>query len=309
MRETVPFVLGLRKSLRSVLSVTIIGAVGATSDFNNHHDASQRSPYLYSEIQSVDFDIIYNDADGEHDSSVADGTRRNPLLDNTQQWETQTQDQRQTQDLYYGNTYEYTPPASFDFSVSDFDHEATTEHCEDSASSSASVVASSVLFDGDCNVSVEAMMCHGGGFLDHMMDSSRVMDYDGLFEYDDDMTDDDDDDDDNDGHSSMLSNASLRRSRTEKSRCYAGGAASGSSTKSNTKRHATTTYGNSNDKVVRLENSLRFQLERLRNHHRDTTRRQEQKQLRRSFLVQSRRIQPVVPFLPKTTHLCCGADE
>ena len=309
MKETAPFVLGLKKSLCSVLSVTIIGAVGATSDFNNHnhHDASQRSPYLYSEIQSVDFDIVYNDADGEHDSSgaIADETRRNPLLDNTQ---------RQTQDPYYGNTYEYTSsPASFDFSVSDVDNEVTTEYFEDShsPSSSASVVASSVLYDGDCNVSVEAMMCHGGGFLDHMMDSSRFMDYDGLFEYDDDMTDDDDDDDDNDGHSSMLSNASLRRSRSDKSRCYAGSTGSGSGTKSNTKQHAATTYVNSNDKVVRLGNALvQFQLEqRLRNHHQDTTRRQEQKQLRRSFLVQSRRIQPSVPFLQKTTHLCCSDNE
>lgn len=278
MRETVPSGFGFRKSLCSVLSVTIIGAVGATSDFNNHHDASQCSPYLYSEIQSVDFDIMYEDGD-DSSSAIADETRRNPL-DNGE-----TQDQRQA-------PYDNTSP-SFDFSVSDGD----AEYYED-PSSSVSIMASSVLYDGDCDVSVEAMMCHGGG-LDQMMD--RFIDYDELFEYDDEDATDDDDDDDNDGHSSMLSNASLRRSkstRTEKTRRYA----VSRSTKSNTKH---TTYVN--NKVIRLDNTLRLQLQHLPNQ--DRRQEQQQNQLHPSFLVQQQRIP--VPFLrdqTKKTHFC-RSDE
>eukprot|EP00536_Pseudo-nitzschia_multiseries_P008431 jgi/Psemu1/305715/fgenesh1_kg.214_\ len=201
-----------------------------------------RSPFLYGEIQSVEFDIVYDDRDHDHDhgdssSTVSGETRRNPLDHRESQ-----QDRGQTP---------YDSPSSFDFS---FSEDVDTE-CYEDPSSSPSIVASSVLYDGDCNVSVEAMMCHGGG-LDNMMD--KFIDYDELFDYEDeDGTDDDEDDDDNDGHSSMLSNASLRRSkstRREKTRRYA----SSGSTKSDQKQ---ATYVK---KVVRLDNMLQLELEQQR---------------------------------------------
>lgn len=71
----------------------------------------------------------------------------------------------------------------------------------------ASVFSSALLYEGGCVVSAEAIMCVGGegyygfGMIDHYDDEE------------DDESDDDEDDDDNDGHSSMLSNASLRRSK------------------------------------------------------------------------------------------------
>lgn len=69
----------------------------------------------------------------------------------------------------------------------------------------SSVVSSSLLYDGGCVVSAEAIMCAGGeGFFDF---------YPRDFDESEDEESDDDDDDDNDGHSSMLSNASLRRSK------------------------------------------------------------------------------------------------
>ena len=69
-----------------------------------------------------------------------------------------------------------------------------------------SSVVSSSLFDGGCIVSAEAIMCTGGEafFEFHPRD---------LLDEDEDEESDDDDDDDNDGHSSMLSNASLRRAK------------------------------------------------------------------------------------------------
>ena len=86
------------------------------------------------------------------------------------------------------------------------------QHKED-----ASAIASSLLYDGGCVVSASAVMCDDDSsssnkrsFMnDNLHTSSSLL-------YDDDhdnqeSDDDDDDDDDNDGHSSMLSNASLRR--------------------------------------------------------------------------------------------------
>jgi hypothetical protein len=72
----------------------------------------------------------------------------------------------------------------------------------DDFSDSASVVDSSLLYEGGCFVSSQAMMCNGG---DSFMTSFE-------FDSDQDFSDDEDDDED-DGHSSMLSNVSLRRSK------------------------------------------------------------------------------------------------
>jgi hypothetical protein len=73
----------------------------------------------------------------------------------------------------------------------------------DDFSDSASVVASSLLYEGGCLVSSQAMMCNGG---DSFITSIE-------FDSDQDFSDDEDDDED-DGHSSMLSNVSLRRSKS-----------------------------------------------------------------------------------------------
>lgn len=208
--------------LYSILSLTTTG-VGAASNFNNG-DASRNAPYLYSEIQPVDIDVIYQDED------------TSPSSDPTRDEKSQSHEQ---------SSYEYRFP-HYESQLSEIESDSFDEH-----GSSPSIVESAVLYDGDCYVSSEAMMCHGGGF-DSMIDS--FANFDAHYEVDDsEPTDEDDDDDDNDGHSSMLSTASLRRSqsttRREQTRCHAGSR----STRSN-KYPSTYT-----DKVVRLNNVLRLQ--------------------------------------------------
>jgi len=73
-------------------------------------------------------------------------------------------------------------------------------------SDSASILASSLLYEGGCFVSSQAMMCNGGG--DTVIESLI-----NKFDSDEDFSDEEDEDDDDDGHSSMLSNASVRRSK------------------------------------------------------------------------------------------------
>ena len=73
-------------------------------------------------------------------------------------------------------------------------------------SDSASIVSSSLLYEGGCLVSSQAMMCNGGDSL-----LTNLLDFDSDQMFSDD--EDEDDDDDDDGHSSMLSNSSLRRSK------------------------------------------------------------------------------------------------
>jgi len=93
---------------------------------------------------------------------------------------------------------------------------------------SSSIVASSLLYDGNCYVSSQSMMCNEGAGAAYNL-------YDMFFGKDEEESEDDedDDDDDNDGHSSMLSNACLRRSRSltrmKKARCYAGSTATSTS--------------------------------------------------------------------------------
>ena len=203
--------------LLGLFSLTIIG-VGASNNFN-HNDGARNSPYLYGEIQSLGFDVIYDD----------DEVTSSTSLDNEQ-----SQNHMQA-------AYDY----GYDISVSEFDTDDYEEPGRE-----PSIVASSVLYDGECYVSSEAMMCNGGGG-DNMID--RFI-YDDSFDADDEemSDDDDDDDDDNDGHSSMLSTASLRSkstTRRERTRCHAGGTSTTSSKQQ-------TTYANN---VVKLNNMLQLQ--------------------------------------------------
>lgn len=85
-----------------------------------------------------------------------------------------------------------------------YDSPHTTE--SEDYSDSSSVVSSSLLYEGGCLVSSEAMMCSGGDLSSFM----TSFDIDSDLDYSD---DEDEDDDEDDGHSSMLSNASLRRSK------------------------------------------------------------------------------------------------
>ena len=83
---------------------------------------------------------------------------------------------------------------------------------EQTDDSTSSIVSSSLLYDGGCLVSSQALMCNGGDLFMENMPSQHTF-FDSEYENDS----DDDDDDDDDGHSSMLSNASVRRSRVSTS--------------------------------------------------------------------------------------------
>ena len=95
----------------------------------------------------------------------------------------------------YSETFSYEPESHVDY------HEELSFEPED-LSDSSSIVSSSLIYEGGCFVSSEAMMINGG---DSIMQADES-------DFDEDFSDDEDDDED-DGHSSMLSNASLRRSR------------------------------------------------------------------------------------------------
>lgn len=224
------FIPKFRMILLCIVLLIAVG-VGATSNFNNDN-TGRNSPYVYSEIQSLDFDVMYEDADA---------------------------------------TSSYN-----DFPLSEVD----SDDFEDRGAS-PSIVSSSVLYDGECYVSSEAMMCNGGGG-DNMFD--RILNYDDLLEDDDGEPTDDDDDDDNDGHSSMLSTASLLRSksttRREQRRCYAGSTSTSSKTQHNT--HV--------NKAVRLNNALQLYSCSLQQHDR-----RRQQQLKYNFMYQQRT--ETIPFL------------
>lgn len=87
-----------------------------------------------------------------------------------------------------------------------------SDYDEQTDDSTASVVSSSLLYGDNgegCVVSMsEALFCNGGDMI--MDDMTTFPFFDSDHEQD---SDDEDDDEDDDGHSSMLSNASLRRAR------------------------------------------------------------------------------------------------
>jgi len=99
-----------------------------------------------------------------------------------------------------GPSFTYSQTLSVDLSSSDGGEYGPSDYDYDDDEEAASF-SSSLLYDEGCFVSSQAIMCHGGEQQNPFLDAS----------FDDDLSDDDDDDDD--GHSSMLSNASLRRSR------------------------------------------------------------------------------------------------
>jgi len=210
-----------------MLALTTI-RVHASSNFNNG-GPSNNSPYLYSEIQSLDFDITHEASDDvPSDSPISDESRRNPLSTEA------SNDHQRTQ-------YECR------FSTYDSSSGGDTEDFEEKEVS-PTIVASSLLYDDECIVSSEAMMCNGGGG-DNIMD--QFVRFDDFFADDEIETSDEDDDDDNDGHSSMLSNASILRSksiRRKRIRRHSGGSKSSSTHRS---RHT--------DKVLRLNNASSMQ--------------------------------------------------
>jgi hypothetical protein len=101
--------------------------------------------------------------------------------------------------------------STFEMSSSPPENDDCSKQCSDTeeemSDSSASVVSSSLLYDGGCFVSSQAMMCYGGDAYD------VIPEFDFSEEALHDSDDDDDENDDDDGHSSMLSNTSLSRSR------------------------------------------------------------------------------------------------
>ncbi|KAG7364565.1 mitochondrial carrier protein [Nitzschia inconspicua] len=193
----------MRYYSRRSRTITIVAAAAvvtigkATSDFHNNDHPSNwhysSSPYLYNEIRTVDLSSD-DENDVQYDSSYHSQVTR---------------------------TLPQHPQDSWQFSAA-----GESDWTEDD--SSASVVASSLLYDGGCYVSSQAIMCQGGGgdlansnspvanaILQHFLDEDVYSE-----------DDEEDDDGDDDGHSSMLSNGSLKRTKTtlRKARCFAGAA-------------------------------------------------------------------------------------
>jgi hypothetical protein len=88
------------------------------------------------------------------------------------------------------------------------------------------ILASSLLYsddeDDECLVLSQAIMCHGDDLLPSDLSEQKIFETSDYIAEESD--EEDDDDDDNDGHSSMLSNASLKRPRA-----FVGGSASATS--------------------------------------------------------------------------------
>lgn len=125
------------------------------------------------------------------------------------------------QNLPGATPYFYSEIHSNEYDVEDAEtdcYPSSSQTDYEDVSDSASIVASSLLYEGGCLVSSQAMMCNGGGevggdsattttnnnnqFLDNLWLDDHLQD---------DFSDEDEDDGDDDGHSSMLSTASLRR--------------------------------------------------------------------------------------------------
>jgi hypothetical protein len=208
----------------AVFSAAAVIRLAQASNNHNHNtypsDFTHLSrPFLYSEIRSVDLS-----ADDENDVYYSE------LLSSC--------DQPHQQD----GSFFATP--SFQFSAALNDGDATYDVLSDD---DATVLASSSVYG--CYVSSQAIMCQEGGSLDapapiqkkqapsldatasadsllqHLLDDdvySDFLDDEG----EDDHRDDNDEDDEDDGHSSMLSNASIKRSKViRRAKSYSGGAA------------------------------------------------------------------------------------
>jgi hypothetical protein len=189
----------------AVITSVVVSGVRASSDFcnNSPHPVGNNDPHFISEIRSLDIPADYND--DENDSATAQSA--SPTV--------------------------CAPPSS-------------SGHAESATPMpTPSIVGSSLLYEGGCVVSSEAMMCSSAAdckterrsstsldsvtsFLHQLLDGQIVrerMDHDFSVEYDeerdgdsddDDGADDDDDQDGCNGHSSMLSNAFVRRSKSSR---------------------------------------------------------------------------------------------
>ena len=143
------------------------------------------SPYLYSEIQSLDFDIYDDESNNENEipnlNSDSDQLR-NPLNEN--------------------NNYDDDHESNFSSNVGieyfdDSENDSASSSAMTSTTTTTSIVASTISYDGDYFVSSQAMVCNGGGSGD--MNMNMNMDFSEFFdEYDDDEEASDGNDDDND---------------------------------------------------------------------------------------------------------------
>ncbi|OEU13290.1 hypothetical protein FRACYDRAFT_241627 [Fragilariopsis cylindrus CCMP1102] len=151
-----------------VLSVTIIGAT-CSSDFHNNNNNNINSPYLYSEIQSLDFDIYEDESNNENKipnvNSDSDQLR-NPLNEN--------------------NNYDDDNESNFSSNVGieyfdDSENDSAPSSAMTSTTTTTSIVASTISYDGDYFVSSQAMVCNGGGSGD--MDMNMNMDFIGTTKF------------------------------------------------------------------------------------------------------------------------------
>ena len=221
--------------------VILSSTMGAGASSGNDNFSSNWNSPRCSDMQPLDFDIVCEDSDTTSCSKPNVEERMGNAFD----------DQRRVSHIYKSNFHEL-PWCDVE-----------TNEIEDEGEP-PSIISSSVLYDGECYFSAEAMMCNGGGWDTTM---NRYINYDDQFDFEagDSSDEDDDNDDDNDGHSSMLSTASLRltksTTRRKKVRCHAG------SGQTSSKRH----HKRSTIEAVRLNNSLRLRLCTIKLHDKGRT--------------------------------------
>ena len=127
---------------------------------------------------------------------------------------------------HHASPYFYSEINSMEY---DAETDYQSQNVDDHSMENSSQVVDS-LDAGGCFVSAQAIMCNGGGDPWYM---------NAALESEDEFSDDEDDDED-DGHSSMLSNASLRRTRALASGAPASNPGSPRSDASNSRSTSTT---------------------------------------------------------------------
>eukprot|EP00539_Tryblionella_compressa_P002219 CAMPEP_0178744890 /NCGR_PEP_ID=MMETSP0744-20121128/7011_1 /TAXON_ID=913974 /ORGANISM="Nitzschia punctata, Strain CCMP561" /LENGTH=564 /DNA_ID=CAMNT_0020398053 /DNA_START=13 /DNA_END=1707 /DNA_ORIENTATION=+ len=217
-----------RATKRSVCALTAaVGLVAASSDFNNHNhnvnfSPDYQSPYLYSEIRSVELS-----SDDENDvpylPNQDQSTEETEFSEDVSSDEASSSSLVSSSLLYDGGCY-VSSQAIMCNGGGGISGPENSNLCPPTPTSSATTA------DLLSDVS-EAV-------LQHLLDDEL---FNELLEDDDQDDEENDDDDDDDGHSSMLSNASLKRSKSgRRTPCYAGGSARSSS--STTYNDHQTTY-------------------------------------------------------------------
>ena len=184
--------------LSAVVGFLGIATVEASHDSSNGNPF-QPSPQHYTFSQQISLDeSILSDPES---SSLADDT-------NVYGGASNDEDGMDDEDYSYGHGYNYDQDYYNDDNYMDSDD--------------SSVVDCALLYSGGVQVSSQAMMISGGdspSVSSSSMSSEASMQsasafflgLSGFDEMEDDESDDDEDDDEDDGHSSMLSNASLKR--------------------------------------------------------------------------------------------------